>query len=219
MARRSPEHDPQHREAGWSYGKIKVFFVTALFVWAAAASARAQESATDLLGAIYWTHRGTGVYRAAPDGSEIKQLVDIENPDGLAIDTKGQKLYFTVSNYPAANADSIYRINLDGSGHEEVVGGLNFTGDMVLDPGPAKLYLTSVGGGTIFEIDIASKQRRDLVTGVNGPDELVLESKIASSISPAAANIDRAHRVGRHLAARHRRRTRHSLRDRPRSRR
>lgn len=128
---------------------VKLILLAAFYLFAATGAANAQESATDSLGAIYWTHRGTGVYRAARDGSEMKQLVEIKNPDGLAVDANAQKLYFTVSNHPAANADTIYRINLDGSGIEEIVGGLNFTGDMVLDPDSAKLYLTSVGSGII----------------------------------------------------------------------
>lgn len=154
---------------------VNLVLLAACCLSAATGAADAQESATDILGAMYWTHRDTGVYRAARDGSEIKQLLAIKNPDGLAIDAKAQKLYFTVSHYPAANADKICRINLDGSGFEEFVTGLNFTGDLVLDPESAKLYLTSVGSGTIFEIDIASKSPRDLVTGLKGPDELALD--------------------------------------------
>lgn len=143
---------------------VNLVLLAACRLSAATGVADAQESATDILGAMYWTHRDTGVYRAARDGSEIKQLLAIKNPDGLAVDRKAQKLYFTVSNYPAANADKICRMNLDGSGFEEFVTGLNFTGDLVLDPESAKLYLTSVGSGTIFEIDIDFTRPQMLTT-------------------------------------------------------
>lgn len=150
-------------------------FALLLFVGGHQRLAAGQESAGAAFGLMYWTNRDEGVYRGARDGSEIKLLVDTKNADGVAIDRKAEKLYFTVSNYPTLNADQIYRVNLDGSGLEEFVGGLNFTGDLAIDAEHGKLYLSSVGDGNIFEINIADKQRRDIVTGVNGPDELVLD--------------------------------------------
>lgn len=149
--------------------------VLLLIAFATISPAAAEESASDVFGVMYWTHRDEGVYRAARDGSEAKLLAAIKNADGIALDRKAQKLYFTVSGYPGPNADKLYRANLDGSGLEEFVAGLNFTGDLVLDEESQKLYLTGVGDGKIFEINIADKQQRDILTGLVGPDELALD--------------------------------------------
>lgn len=154
---------------------MRRFALLLLFAIATDRPAVGDESAADVFGLMYWTHRDEGVYRAARDGSELKLLAAVKTADGIAIDRKAQKLYFTVSGYPGPNADKLFRVNLDGSQLEEFVVGLNFTGDLALDEESQKLYLTGVGDGKIFEINIADKSQRDLLTGLVGPDELALD--------------------------------------------
>ncbi len=44
---------------------LSLFFISAV-------QAADEESAAELLGLMYWTHRDEGVYRACRDGSEAK---------------------------------------------------------------------------------------------------------------------------------------------------
>lgn len=121
----------------------------------------ADESAAEVFGVMYWTHRDEGVYRAARDGSEAKLLAAIKNADGIALDHKTQKLYFTVSGYPGPNADKLYRGNLDGSGLEEFVAGL-----LAFDPDNRKLYWTEKG--KLCQANADGTQIETLISGKTG---------------------------------------------------
>lgn len=137
----------------------------------------AGDSCADLFGLMYWTHRDEGVYRACRDGSEIKLLVPIKNADGLAVDERGGKLYFTISVYPELNSDKLFRANIDGSGVEELAQGLNFTGDLVLDAQEGKLYISSLGDGKIIQCKFDGSERKDWRTGLSHSDELAIDAR------------------------------------------
>lgn len=135
-----------------------------------------EESAADLLGLMYWTHRDEGVYRACRDGSEVKLLLERKNVDGLAIDEKAGKLYFTVSNSDNANADTLHRMNLDGSGVEDLAAGLNWTGDLVVDPERGKLYISSLADNKILVANLDGTELKDFISGLRAPDEMALDA-------------------------------------------
>ncbi|HVX12285.1 MAG TPA: DUF5050 domain-containing protein [Pirellulales bacterium] len=141
-----------------------------------AETCRAEDSAGETLGWIYWTHRDEGIYRAARDGSEVKLLVAKKNVDGLAIDEETGKLYFTVSNVPDGT-DSLESADLDGNNVKQLAAGLNWTGDLVLDADAGKLYVSSLGDNLIMEIGVDGTQRRNLLTGLSNPDEMAIDAK------------------------------------------
>lgn len=139
------------------------------------AAAESDDSCAELFGWMYWTHRDEGVYRACRDGSQVKLLVPIKSADGLAVDPAGGKLYFTTSVYPQLNGDKLWRANLDGSGAEELIQGLNFTGDLVLDREQRKLYVSSLADGKILRCNLDGAERQDWLSGVGNPDEMALD--------------------------------------------
>lgn len=145
-----------------AYISVLAFFIPANSI--------AGESSGETIGWMYWTYRDEGVYRAARDGSDVKLLVAIKNVDGLAVDEKAGKLYFTVCNNP----DSVESADLDGGNRKRLADRLNWTGDLVLDAGAGKLYVSSLGDGKIIEMGVDGSQRRDLFTGLSMPDEMVL---------------------------------------------
>jgi sugar lactone lactonase YvrE len=141
------------------------------------ARAEDEDSAADLLGLMYWTHRDEGVYRACRDGSEMKLIHQRKNVDGLAIDEKAGKLYFSVSNTEAANADTLHRMNLDGSGVEDLAVGLNWTGDLVVDPERGKLYVSSLADNKILVANLDGTEPKDFIAGLSSPDEMAFDAK------------------------------------------
>ncbi len=135
----------------------------------------AAESSADLFGLMYWTDRNEGIYRAARDGSEMQLLVPMPNLDGLAVDEKEGKLYFTVSNSQQQNADKVMRANLDGQGAQELAT-LNFTGDLVLDPSEGgKLYVSSLGDEKIVRLNRDGTGLEDFIIGLDRPDEMAFD--------------------------------------------
>lgn len=143
-----------------------------------AATDNADDSCAELVGLMYWTSFGDGVgdgvYRACRDGSEVKLLVSMKRVDGLAVDETGGKLYFTVT-APRANGDSVHRANLDGSEVEELMKGLNYTGDLAIDAKAGKLYVSCMGDGKIIEARLDGSQPKDLLVGLGNPDEMTID--------------------------------------------
>jgi sugar lactone lactonase YvrE len=155
--------------------RILCIFLPFIFLPFICATVRADDAA-DEFGLMYWTHRSEGVYRAARDGSDVKLLVPAKNADGLAVDQANGKLYFLISNTPD-KLDTLQRANLDGTQVEQIVGDLNWTGDLALDGKRGKLYVTSLGDNRIIEFDLDGTGRRDVVAGLNAPDELAVDSE------------------------------------------
>ena len=139
------------------------------------AAEKAEDSCAELFGLMYWTKYDEGVYRACRDGSEVKLLVPMKGADGLAIDEQAGKLYFSVSAAPMANADSACRANLDGSGVEELIKGLNYTGDLQIDAKAGKLYVSCMGDGKIIEAKLDGSGQKDLIVGLGNPDEMTID--------------------------------------------
>ena len=135
------------------------------------------DACAELFGLMYWTHRDEGVYRACRDGSQVELLAPIKNVDGLAIDTEGGKIYFTVSRHPEVNADKLMRANLDGSGVEELAQGLNFTGDLALDAKAKKLYLSRVGDGVIMQCNLDGSELKEWLAGLGSVDEMAFDAR------------------------------------------
>ncbi|HUY33668.1 MAG TPA: hypothetical protein VMV69_13035 [Pirellulales bacterium] len=134
----------------------------------------AAESSADMFGLMYWTDRNEGIHRASRDGSEVRLLIPMPGADGLAVDEKEGKLYFTVSAASQQSGDKVMRANLDGSNPQELAT-LNFTGDLVLDAEGGKLYVSSLGDEKIVRLNRDGTALEDFIIGLESPDELALD--------------------------------------------
>jgi hypothetical protein len=132
------------------------------------------ESAAELFGTMYWTHRDEGVYYAARDGSDVKLLVPAKMADGLAVDAARGVLYWTISD---SGPNKVQKANLDGTDVRDLITGLSATGDLALNAETGTLYVSLMNEGKIIEVSTDGTQRADFVTGLSAPDELLFDAK------------------------------------------
>jgi len=143
--------------------------------WNAAAYPGENQAAGDAPGLMYWTNGAEGIYRAVRDGSEVTLIVEMKNADGLAVDAKNSKLYFTTATAPELDGNKLFRSNLDGTEITELAAGLNYTGDVVVDPKSRKLFISSLLGHKILQCNLDGTGMKDFVTGLITPDELAID--------------------------------------------
>lgn len=174
---------------------MKLLAVLLLSAITAVSPVAADESAAEVFGVMYWTHRDEGVYRAARDGSEIKLLAAIKNADGdgkifeiniadkqqsdiltglvgpdeLALDPANRQLYFTSS-----GQHKIERIGLDGSGRREIVGGLGTPFGLALDVDRNELYFLEAQG-KLPRVKLDGSNLTTLAEGLSQPDGLAFD--------------------------------------------
>jgi sugar lactone lactonase YvrE len=132
------------------------------------------ESSADLFGLMYWSDRNEGINRACRDGTEVQLLIPTPNVDGLAVDEKEGKLYYTVSAPQQQPGDKVMRANLDGSSPQELAT-INFTGDLILDSEAGKLYVSSLGDEKIVRLNRDGTGLEDFIIGLESPDEMALD--------------------------------------------
>ena len=132
------------------------------------------ESSADLFGLMYWTDRNEGINRASRDGSEVQLVIPTPSVDGLAVDDKEGKLYYTISAPQQQPGDKVMQANLDGSNPQELAT-INFTGDLVLDSEEGKLYVSSLGDEKIVRLNRDGTGLEDFIIGIESPDELALD--------------------------------------------
>lgn len=142
----------------------------------AADGAEAADSATALLGAMYWTHAGEGIYRGARDGTEIKLLVARPSINGIAVDSEGGKLYWCVSNPRPQRSDQVWGAGIDGANPRMLADGIHWAGDLVVDPAAGKLYVASLGDGKIIEIQADGSGKRDFLTDIAPPRQMLVDA-------------------------------------------
>ena len=126
-------------------------------------------------GKMYWTS-SDGIWSANLDGTEVKTL----NTDwgasgsrGIALDIAGGKMYW-------ANdwTSTIRRANLDGSGVETLVSGLESPQGIALDIAGGKMYWADEDwggtGGTIQRANLDGTNIEILVSGLESPQGIAL---------------------------------------------
>jgi hypothetical protein len=99
--------------------------------------------ALDLAGGLmYWADGNGYIWRANLDGSEQTVLVDFafDSPRGLVLDLVGGQMYMT-----GVFTGQILRANLDGTGLQTLISGLNYPRYMALDLPSGKIYWSGVG--------------------------------------------------------------------------
>jgi hypothetical protein len=92
---------------------------------------------------LYWVQSPSSVYRANSDGSDVESLISIPTvgfaPHVLAVDGANGKFYY--AQHIKEDAGRIGRANLDGTGHEIIMVGVDAS-DIELDVPNGKFYFT-----------------------------------------------------------------------------
>ena len=133
-------------------------------------------------GKVYWVDRGAPkVQRANLDGANLQDLLSGGSgfpfgfPIGIALDVLGGKMYFAEVLF----GQSIRRVNLDGSGLETIVTGINAVTGVTVDLSAGKVYWTNaesgVGLGKIERANLNGSNRENVVTGLTAPRHLALD--------------------------------------------
>lgn len=121
---------------------------------------------------LYWT-RGSndpgGIFRSDLDGSNVETVLAFFGPPnrailGVALDKTGGKMYWS-----EPNVDRIRRANLDGTGIEEIVTGLNDPRELELDLTAGKVYWVDRGLGKVQRANFDGTAVEDVVAGLSGP--------------------------------------------------
>jgi hypothetical protein len=96
-------------------------------------------------GMIYWAD-GNSIKRAGLDGLGVETIADaldgVHTTGGLALDLAHGKVYFTsdMVNPGSGNADSILRVDTDGSTVQTIVSDIEFVTKLAVDPIGGKVY-------------------------------------------------------------------------------
>ena len=116
--------------------------------------------------------RGGRVVSAATDGSDVKVLISGRTgiPDGIAIDTDGGHIYWTIMGKAAADDGMIERIDVDGGHLTTIVpaGGTFTPKQLKLDPVHRKLYWADREGMRIMRANLDGTNIETLVETGHG---------------------------------------------------
>ena len=123
---------------------------------------------------LYWINAKTDTLQRLVD-AEVKNLVsEAQNATSLTIDTANEKLYWTEKT--SNRTGKIQRANLDGTNIQLVKDLTSAPLDITLDTAGGKLYLSN-GWGKIQRMNLdGSNFQSNLITGLKGPQNLVLDS-------------------------------------------
>ncbi|WP_044211698.1 PKD domain-containing protein [Flammeovirga sp. OC4] len=117
-------------------------------------------------GRLYWGAEG-GIYTSALDGSDLKPFVEFSTangafegslPLGISYDAENQVIYFANDAYDFGGG--VYKVNLDGTGLEEIIPEVD-AGDISYLDGKLYYFDFITAKGTIYEI--ASKTKTEFV--------------------------------------------------------
>ena len=124
------------------------------------------------------------IQRANLDGSGVETVVTITGVGwsgaihGIALDPSAGKMYWTVDAEGGLD-DSIQRANLDGSGVEDLVTGLDGPSGVALDLSAGKMYWTVSSGDDaddrIQRANLDGSGVEDFVTGLGEPFDIALD--------------------------------------------
>jgi hypothetical protein len=110
---------------------------------------------------MYWVDSQAGdIRRANLDGSGLTTLLQVPNPQGLALDIAGGKMYWADT-----RSGEVLRANLDGSGKEILVRNPNPNG-IALDLAGGKMYWTNLFGGDIRRANLDGSGEEILIKGL-----------------------------------------------------
>ncbi|MCE2432035.1 MAG: hypothetical protein J4F29_03775 [Candidatus Latescibacteria bacterium] len=144
---------------------------------------------------MYWVDAGTlnleegKIWRANLDGSSPEALVTtgLVNPQSIALDVAGGKMYWTDSGTGGPNGledDKIQRANLDGSNVETL---LTFQNQLRVPRGIA----LDVAAGKMYWTDIVRDRIRRANLDGTGPEDLILTRTIAGQSLAGSATTPR----------------------------
>ncbi len=98
---------------------------------------------------IYWSNfGGDKIQRADLDGSNVKDIIFINEPEGIALDVKNNHIYYTnTANASPVNA-KVFRADLNGLNPHTLISNLHVPRGIALDLVNEKIYFGQSGGGT-----------------------------------------------------------------------
>ena len=161
-----------------AHQKIAVAIFTAVLLVLGGLASHGQQ---DGGGRIYWTEgRDLGwIQRSDLGGSNIESVLSTElevKPNRIALDPVLGKIYWTEVDVEAdRGGGSIRRANLDGSGVETLITGLQDPFDLALDLFEHKMYWTDLQGGTIKRAGLDGDNVETLITGLEAPADIALD--------------------------------------------
>jgi DNA-binding beta-propeller fold protein YncE len=125
-------------------------------------------ASADPPGRLYFLDIRAGrVVSAAPDGSDVKVLVSgrTGTPDGIAVDTAGRHVYWTIMGRPRENDGAIERVDLDGGYVTTIVpaGGTFTPKQLRLEPVQRKLYWSDREGMRVMRSNVDGSNIETLV--------------------------------------------------------
>lgn len=136
------------------------------------------------VGNVYWTDVVTNdIRQSSVDGLPMKVLVrGLANPYGIAVDAAGGKMYWTHT-AAAPGVGAIQRADLDGSGVEGLVSGLNGpTTAIALDVPGGKMYwgyvdpnIDGLFAGKIMRSDLDGGNAHEIIGGMVFPAGIALD--------------------------------------------
>ena len=118
----------------------------------------------------------SGIVRADLNGTNSVSLVPHLNGRGrgIALDTAAGKMYFGQHNPASSGSGNIWQANLDGTGLQVVVPGLQRPRDLDLDLFAGKIYWVDEQTLKIQRANLNGSNVEDVVTGLTGPSSLAL---------------------------------------------
>jgi DNA-binding beta-propeller fold protein YncE len=149
------------------HSRVAVLCAAAVFV------AAAHHVMAEPAGRLFFLDlRGGRVVSASTDGSDVKVLISGRTgiPDGIAIDTDGGHIYWTIMGKAAADDGMIERIDLDGGHLTTIVpaGGTFTPKQLKLDPVHRKLYWADREGMRIMRANVDGTSIETLVETGHG---------------------------------------------------
>ena len=166
--RRNKLSKPRLRASCVVVSMVVLAFIQASLGHVSAASNRAASTAR----LFFLDIRGGRVLSAAPDGSDLKVLVSGRSgtPDGVAVDSEGRHVYWTIMGRPRDDDGTIERVDLDGGNLTTIVpsGGTFTPKQLKLDPAHRKLYWSDREGMRVMRASLDGSGIETIVETARG---------------------------------------------------
>lgn len=136
-------------------------------------------------GKMYWTESiatPTGgvdgkIHRANLDGSDSEELLipGLVHPVGIALDALHGRMYWTDLDGHHDGTGTIKRANLDGSGVENLLSGVDEAHGLALDVLDGKMYWTEIASHSVYRANLDGSDATTLVSGLEMPTTINLD--------------------------------------------
>ena len=124
----------------------------------------------------------SGIVRTDLDGTNALSIVPHLDGRGrgIALDVPGGKVYFGQHEPRGSGSGNIWRVNLNGTGLEVIVSGLQRPRDLDLDLIAGKVYWVDESTRKIQRANLDGSDVEDVVTDLDGPSSLALQFEVVT---------------------------------------